>query len=169
MKQKMNNRYKNRLSVFITLIFVCFSFEGFSKEHKKQKPPVNPDSAIQSTSLPPEKTESGYASSALKIGLALVPGLGVGHIAQGRWTERGWIFTLLEPVLLVAPSMAEKQEGAFLWALYFWIGLKVWQVMDVTQNEVSKVRKSSRFQVNPLFVYHPSNNHHLGFSLKYRF
>ena len=171
---KTNNFKGSRLSLIITLVFLGFSFEGLAKdmepkkEHEARKTPVSEDLAIQSTT---PAVNAGYAIS---IGLSLTPGFGMGHIVQGRWKERGWIFTLSDSIiwpLCVISNLGGKlrgHEGRVMLALL--IAFKTWQTADVVYNAPHlKMRKSSRFQVNPLFVYHPSNNHHLGLSLKYRF
>jgi len=69
---------------------------------------------------------------------AVIPGLGLGHLIQQRWKERGWIFTLGEFAAfgLVAAAAAESDldpnvVGAM--AIVGWgglLGLRVWEVTD---------------------------------------
>ena len=72
------------------------------------------------------------------VAISVLPGLGLGHIVQGRWKERGWIFTLGEFVafgfIAVAASESDLDAnvvGAL--AITGWgglIGLRVWEVKD---------------------------------------
>ena len=187
MKQTdLKGRGPNFISVFITLVFLCFSFEGFSKEHKEQHKEqktlsnLNQDSATHQKKSPPADFLSPQVGYAMSLGLAVVPGYGVGHVVQGRWLERGWIFTLVQTVSLgFWLTYAMKNLGANYSSRVIvrknvaggvYVGSKIWEIADAVLNAPHhKMGKSPRFQVNPLFVWRPSDHYDLGLSLKYRF
>ncbi|MBE7454631.1 MAG: hypothetical protein HS111_38945 [Kofleriaceae bacterium] len=70
--------------------------------------------------------------------VSVVPGFGLGHVVQGRWRERGWIFTVGEVVAFgfIAAAAVESDLSAPLvgalaavgWGGY--LGLRVWEVTD---------------------------------------
>lgn len=90
---------------------------------------------------------------------AVVPGLGVGHLIQGRWKERGWIFTLGEFAAFgfIAAASSESDldtnvVGAM--AIVGWggfLGLRVWEVVDAVtgprrhNRKVRELRARTRF------------------------
>lgn len=68
-------------------------------------------------------------------------GLGIGHAIQGRWSDKGWIFTVGEVAAfsLILVSLGDcgfeddcddEVEGAWFGLVAF-IGLHVWEVFDV--------------------------------------
>ncbi len=73
--------------------------------------------------------------------VSVIPGLGLGHLVQQRWKERGWIFTLGEFAAFgfIAAAAAESDldanvVGAF--AVIGWggfLGLRVWEVSDAVR------------------------------------
>ena len=81
--------------------------------------------------------------------ISVMPGLGLGHIVQGRWKERGWISTLGELVacgfIAVAASESDLDTnvvGAL--AITGWgglIGLRVWEVQDAVSGPKRHNRK----------------------------
>ncbi len=70
--------------------------------------------------------------------VAVVPGLGLGHAIQGRWKERGWIFTFGELVTFGMATVAASESdldqsivttlGIAGWG--GWLSLRVWEVTD---------------------------------------
>ena len=121
-------------------------------------------------------------------------GFGVGHAIQGRYKEKGWIFTVADliaiggyftsAVLLVGDAMdaAESGEGINTGAvktkggmalafLAVGIGVRVWEMVDAWMLPSHyKVVKESPFQAAPLISWNPMNSSwDLGLSLKYKF
>lgn len=70
--------------------------------------------------------------------VSVIPGLGLGHVVQQRWRERGWIFTLGEFAAFgfIAAAASESDLDPNLvgaMAIVGWggfLGLRVWEVAD---------------------------------------
>lgn len=60
---------------------------------------------------------------ALAIGSVI--GLGSGHLLQGTYTERGWIYTLLEGSMLFVPVKGLVLLG--------FVGVKAYEILDLSQ------------------------------------
>lgn len=71
--------------------------------------------------------------------LGIYPGLGIGHAVQGRWLQKGWIFTVGESVSAAVAVVGalrcigyERCDNTLLLAgvvgLY---GFKIWEIFDV--------------------------------------
>lgn len=98
----------------------------------------------------------GYISSSDEVLgglLGIYPGFGIGHIVQGRWKQKGWIFTVGEIASLVALTMGIagciedefeddsfednndscSSENNFLLAAgtIGFVGFKIWEIVDV--------------------------------------
>jgi hypothetical protein len=77
----------------------------------------------------------------LGVVVSVIPGLGLGHVVQRRWKERGWIFTLGEFAAfgLIAVSSSESDLNLDLtaaMAIVGWggfLGLRVWEVTDAVR------------------------------------
>ncbi|MGZ3769732.1 MAG: hypothetical protein ACXVCP_07845 [Bdellovibrio sp.] len=70
------------------------------------------------------------------------PGLGIGHAIQGRYSEKGWIFTTGEIATLVAFASGigdcwngnrygSCNSGLALGGLIGYLGFRVWEIVDV--------------------------------------
>jgi len=117
---------------------------------------------------------------------AIIPGWGIGHAVQGRWMEKGWMFTagnlvitggLIFSGVSLFSDAAEKggEESLKTWggltlALYLAaIGLKLWEVADAWMLPSNyTIVKESPFQIKPLAFY-DQENLNLGLSLNYTF
>lgn len=81
--------------------------------------------------------------------VSVIPGLGLGHVVQQRWKERGWIFTLGEFAAFgfIAAAASESDldpnvVGAL--AIVGWggfLGLRVWEVADAVSGPTRHNRK----------------------------
>ena len=83
---------------------------------------------------PPQHIIGGVAGTFL--------GLGIGHAVQGRWGEKGWIFTVGEvaafSLIIVSlgdcafgqESCDDEADGAVL-GLFAFVGLRIWEAFDV--------------------------------------
>jgi hypothetical protein len=60
---------------------------------------------------------------ALAIGSVI--GLGSGHMIQGTYSERGWIFTLVEGGMLLVPIKS--------WLLLGFLGVKAYEILDLSK------------------------------------
>lgn len=91
--------------------------------------------------LTPQERARGEISGdrrVIGVVVSVLPGFGLGHVVQGRWRERGWIFTVGEVVAFgfIAAAAVESDLAAPLvgvmavvgWGGY--LGLRVWEVTD---------------------------------------
>jgi hypothetical protein len=85
-----------------------------------------------------EMTTPRYVISGI---LGTYPGFGIGHAIQGRWRERGWIFTAGEiGTIMVGAASAvgcafgrttDSGCGAMQVAFGAYLGLKIWEAIDI--------------------------------------
>lgn len=116
--------------------------------------------------------------------LSIVVGFGAGHGAQGRWSEKGWIFTAGEAVSLIgvyygflagalaagggqAPTGKLAIGGISLVAL---MGFRIWEMIDAWMLPSHYKVADSQLRLQP-FVYHSGNNGagFSGLALNYKF
>ena len=140
-------------------------------------------------------SEESYDSSMVTISnakylggviTAAIPGFGVGHAIQGRYMEKGWIFTALDlltvggyftSAFLTVGDAAEgksikKARGMTIAFALAMTGVRIWEVVDAFMLPSNyKVVKESPLQVTPLVSWNDtvSNNLDWGLSLKYKF
>ena len=113
-------------------------------------------------------------------------GFGIGHAIQGRWGERGWIFTLGDAIVvggIVTSTLLTVQNlnavniptgylvsvGGFA---LLGFALRIWSILDAWSLPAHyKIVQESRFQVSPLVAsnYSNFNTIGLGLNVKYRF
>ncbi len=82
----------------------------------------------------------------------MIPGIGLGHLIQRRWRERGWIFTLGELAAfgLMTAAAGESdldQDLVSAMAIVGWgsyLGLRVWEVADSVTGPTRHNRGSAR-------------------------
>ena len=109
-------------------------------------------------------------------------GFGIGHAIQGRWGERGWVFTLLDSIAIggMVTSFISPTVGShfptFVVVLYgsffLLLGSRIWSIIDAwILPSHYKIAQESRFQVSPLIVsnYSDLSTVGLGLGMKYRF
>ena len=177
-----------KLKSILCLLALAFSFSSFAEDE------------LSSDSMTTDRFTSSYDGSKtitntryIVGGIASIfPGLGIGHAVQGRWMERGWMFTagglitstgyLVSAFWLVSSTTLELEAGmkpalktnkgagglalAFLLA---YIGFKIWEAADVWMLPSDyTIVKESPFQVKPLAFY-DQENMNLGLSLNYTF
>ena len=129
---------------------------------------------------------------------SILLGFGIGHAIQGRYLEKGWIFSVSELGLLsgslsslflaellepgkvkcfMGPCEPFKEEKVisdtltkFSFALLVVLGaVKAWEIVDAWMLPSHyKVVKESPFQLTPL-AYYNQKNMNLGLSLQYKF
>lgn len=79
-----------KISILILTITFCSSSFGAQTNAKRAKEkPVSEKSAVEKI----ENTSYDPALNVIGAGVGTVVGLGVGHPFQGRYQERGWMFT----------------------------------------------------------------------------
>ena len=124
--------------IFWSLLFSqsVFAFDG--------SPDLSPPSVLEQNL----SSSGSIGTGAYVIGglLAIYPGFGIGHIVQGRWLEKGWIFTLSEGIAgtaLVANTMGcalgsilsgSSSSGSNWSQMATWYGaflvFKIWEIGD---------------------------------------
>ena len=117
---------------------------------------------------------------------SIMPGLGVGHAVQGRYMEKGWIFTLGQLGFLwglwyffvsgldddsgdtkKAMSIGERMTmTAFMFGL---VGMKIWEMADAWIPSLYKKVSESPVELSPLYAVNKRGRDHFGLSLKYKF
>ena len=131
--------------------------------------------AKEYTGEPISITKKRYITGGI---MSIVPGFGIGHAIQGRWWDRGWVFSLWQPFLLfatgsIAGVLHFGSKDAFksptFWAIF--LAPKIWEVVDawtLSSHYKYKIVKDS-FQIRPFFTYHNQDNYGLGLSFSYKF
>ena len=148
-------------------------------------------------------SEEVYSSSAhtisngLYIGggvASIFVGFGIGHAIQGRYGEKGWIFTVADLVAIggyftsvvflagdvmdaaeagetISAGTVKKKGGLALGFLAAMVGVRIWEIIDAWMLPSHyKVVKESPFQAAPLISWnHMNSSFDVGLSLKYKF
>lgn len=132
-------------SFVLIITTLCFGLSTFAQEGSPTRPAGEPvpvtDSTESTSSRIPVKT-SKYVTGGV-IGSAI--GLGIGHGIQGRYADKGWIFTATEAAgiaMMVAGCNDRKDtdndgdeecnnQGLAGAGLILAIGFHVWEIVDV--------------------------------------
>ncbi len=87
-----------------------------------------------------EISEGAYVAGGI---LGTFPGLGIGHAVQGRYLQKGWIFTVGEigsyglavagAVNCLADSLSSRDcnGGLIVLGVAAYVGFRVWEIIDV--------------------------------------
>lgn len=80
-------------------------------------------------------------------------GFGLGHVLQGRWLERGWIFTVAEPPLAVLGAAAllsnsahtgkSGNNGLAIFGAAF-VGMRIWEAVDLWYTPYANSQRARR-------------------------
>ena len=159
--QEVKMQFK-KIFMFCALVLMWhYSFEVLSMEHK------------DSSSVSSKASSMNIRASDMLAGFGSIVGFGLGHAARGHWKERGWIFTALEGFMVVYLADQGVGHGTTLFqnqnVLLFFLGFKVFQIVDVIMISLKIAKKESPFQFSPLLSYQKQNGYDLGLALKYRF
>ena len=168
----------------------ALSFQTFSEPTKDLSGSTENLSIETEERFPLVYGESKTISQGRYIGggvASIFLGWGIGHAVQGRYSERGWIFTAggaLSAIGVIGlfssltKSALENPENtslsgadyAFMGALIVGAGIRIWEMIDAWfLPSHYKIVKESSFQIKPLAFYDPSNKFHYGLSLNYKF
>lgn len=159
--------------------------------------PYSPQTFAEDDTSSVSSEEESYDSSIVTISnakywgggiTAFVIGFGVGHAVQGRYMEKGWIFTALDLVAIGGyftsavmtlgdvvkgdKSSAKKTGGMTIAFGLAAAGVRIWEVVDAFMLPSNyKVVKESPLEVTPLVSWSDtvSSNLDWGLSLKYKF
>jgi hypothetical protein len=121
-------------------VFVALSLGSLSAARAQpgSTAPATPVSLTPSERALVARGEISRERHVLGVVGSVVPGLGLGQVIEGRWLERGWIFTFGVPAGLVIASIAASDfdlDENVAAAMYIVGGggalvLKVWEVVD---------------------------------------
>ena len=179
-----------KTKILLSLLLGALSFQSFSAIE---------DEAIEAEenfAMPSSEESFKTISTGQYIGggvASLLLGWGVGHIIQGRYSKKAWIFTAGSAVAAVGsigflfsfrssrskamesntPAEALSMSGAgyaFLGLTLVGAGVRIWELIDVWMLPSHyKVVKKSPFEIKPLAFYDSYKNFNYGLSLKYKF
>jgi hypothetical protein len=124
------------------------------------------DSPSGSASEPTSDEHIGVARYVVGGILGVYPGFGIGHAVEGRYKERGWIFTVGEGVsaLFVAiggvdcvvndalSGQSNCNSGLLELGVIGFFGFKIWEIVDVwaippSRHMISGVEKPKPYEV----------------------
>ena len=168
-----------KTNFFLTILLLSLSFQAFSEENTIESENKFPMTYEASKTISTGRYMGGGAAS-------FILGWGLGHAIQGRYSERGWIFTAggalvtLGSVGLLISTVNDKKSGSktnlsvssYFLAIATLVGsgLRVWELIDIWLLPSSyKVVKESPFEVKPLAFYDPNTSLNYGLSFKYQF
>ena len=88
-------------------------------------------------------------------------GFGLGHLVQGRWLERGWIFSVAEPPLMVLGAAAlfansahtgkSEPNGLAIFGAAF-VGMRIWEAVDVWYTPYATAQQRTRRPSQGLWI-----------------
>ena len=199
--KNLNRRSYYDNKTFTANFLLVLSFQAFS-ETKKDMPKLEEDRFVKSEqrdhlsqdeifkTIPQDRYFAGAAAGAFL-------GFGIGHAIQGRWKERGWIFTAGE-IVSIAVALYFYEQGKkevlflsssplyldsygistggpfvsgsipFVLSLAAFMGFQIWEKIDIfLLPSHYKTVKESPFQIKPLAFY--DKRFHYGLSLNYQF
>ena len=116
---------------------------------------------------------------------SIILGFGIGHAIQGRWLDKGWIFTtgniLTTGGFLFSlfgagyASMYDDEQTAeigMVSSIVFFIltiSLKTYEAIDVWKAPGYEIKKSSALELKPIISMNALKGSDFGLSLKYSF
>ena len=157
----------------LLLLVFLFSFQAFSKTGNSFSNYENRKTISQGRYI-----VGGVAG--------IFPGFGIGHAIQGRYSDRGWIFTtgsVLIPVsfymtIFFGTASGYQPDNKFLLSatyaslglIFIGMGIKIWEMVDVwLLPSHYKITKKSPVQIKPLAFYDSNKQFHYGLSFNYQF
>ena len=161
-----------KTKILLAVFFSALSFQAFSTTEEDV---VIPAEGSVKTISKERYIRGGVASMLL--------GFGIGHAIQGRYSERGWIFTAGGAIFIVSTigfvssfrgrssntfKTNSFSDYAFLGLMFVSIGGRVWELIDAWMLDY-KIVKKSPFEIKPLAFYDPYKKLNYGLSLKYSF
>ena len=176
--------------VFFVFIFnlaiqpsICFSEAGLQSEKMNM---TGAESGLGISKDYTSITQNQYIAGGV---LGALPGFGIGHAIQGRWFEKGWIFTGIQlGAPLVGVGLLSLEYGFFTAQvrrydnrtplsvfnpLYVGLALaffaaKTWEIIDVwSLPSHYKIVQEPKLSISPLYSYSPQSSSY-GLSLSYK-
>ena len=173
---------------FFVILSLSYHFSAFSLKSDNTS-----FKTLETENLLSYNTDSTKTINNLKYavsgGLSVIPGFGVGHALQGRYMEKGWLFTVGELLtlggfLLMGPSFSVRWfeieftddvidilSFNFLVSVslfVIFIGFKIWEAVDIWILPSNYKVGTKSFLIKPLVSYNQKDMF-LGFSISYDF
>ena len=160
-------------------ILMILSFQVFSEEAMGMKEVMERDKTNKKTLYTAQYVIGGLVS--------IFPGFGLGHVIQGRYMERGWIFTagtLLTWIGIRRLNRVSSRRVVRFGSFYdsdskissrdlLVAGLflfKIWEMTDIWILPFNyKLVDQNSFEFKPLAFYSPETKFNYGLSLNYKF
>ena len=189
--------YRYLFLVFLFIPVIGYALPGLDEENyfASSNAPALSSSSLYLASNYDYSSSSGMRtiSQGRYIGggvASIFLGFGIGHAIQGRWKERGWIHTVVQPVAFIAflwsagnfleasissgtaktGSVPIGEIGLMTGAVLLLGGIRIWEMVDVWMLPDSvRIISSSRKTGTPsLYSYEPTVNVP-GVSLQWQF
>lgn len=160
-------------------VLVCgtVAAEASARANVSDVVPGSTDSEVASEPL----ISTGRTIGGSVAGLTL--GFGTGHVIEGRWRERGWVFTVGE--VLAAGIMTATVQGAVVESLFkvvdvysvgflasaaVFAGLRVWEAEDVIAGPMrhnARVRAARQRMLVPVIAPRPEGGMTAGLAMTF--
>jgi hypothetical protein len=126
--------------IFITMMTLALSLNAFADEGTPTRPAGQGDSSATVSGKVPVPTGK-YITGGV---LASTVGLGIGHAVEGRYADKGWIFTATEAtgIAMMVAGCSERKDrnddgvkecnnnGLVVAGAVVAIGFHVWEIID---------------------------------------
>ena len=160
--------------LLLSIFLLSFSFPSFSSENRELFSDYGSVKNISQTQ---------YIAGGL---IGFFTGFGIGHAIQGRYRDRGWIFTTGSFLMIAGYSGAvffgmgagHQPDNQFISGLAYasWgagligFGIRIWEIVDVwVLPSRYRIVKESPFKIKPLAFYDSNKQLNYGLSLHYQF
>lgn len=116
--------------------------------------------------------------------LSIYPGFGIGHAVQGRYTDKGWIFTTGEAIstavvisglidcgtsTVISSSKECSGKDKMLVGTVGFLGFKIWEIFDAWVIPHSNNKSSSKKSADKFLAFSIPSENGLSVSVKYTF
>ena len=159
--------------IILSVLLFTLSFQSFSEE----------DDSFSNRERGKAISQGQYVVGGLA---GIFPGFGIGHAIQGRYAEKGWIFTVgsfsmfaggFGAVFFGMGAGYDSNNPLLIGAAYVFlgvmvigVGLRIWEIVDAWMLPSHyKIVKEKPFQMKPLAFYDSNSQFHYGLSLNYQF
>lgn len=171
-------------SFLLCLLVIVLPHSVFAHQTTKSTSPLPSQEQFKKINTTPTQTISSERKIA-GLAAGYVIGFGTGHLVQGRYLEKGWLFTIGDAIGTYATLQGLRGCAFSQCENSFWVGLalltvfKTWQLVDLAKvpthspRKPHHVQKKNVFEPNAkinLFVhpaFKPNQGHFAGVSIVY--
>ena len=151
---------------------ICFSEAGLHSE----KINMTRSNNLEINKTYKSMTQNQYIAGGI---LGAFHGFGIGYAIQGRWLERGWIFTSIQLGCLIAGyglssllyinhTWLDNLGPFFGIAILVWIYSRIWEMVDLWMLPYDyKIVQEPKLSISPLYSS-SSQSSSYGLSLSYK-